>query len=69
MASSIQYIGCYGHALSSGTELRPCALQGTEYCHVNYLEDNRSGFIECNACFIERERLKEEERKKNAMEF
>lgn len=65
----VQYIGCCGHAISSGTEFIPCTLQGTEYCHVNYLEDNRDGLIECNACFVERERKEEEERKKNAMEF
>jgi hypothetical protein len=65
----VQYIGCCGHVLSSGTEFIPCAYQGTEYCHVNYLEDNCDGLIECNPCFRERELREEEERKKNAMEF
>jgi hypothetical protein len=57
----VQYVGCCGHGISSGTEFITCAFQGTEYCHVNYLEDNRNGFIECNLCFTER--------KMNAMEF
>lgn len=42
----VKYIGCCGHAISSGTEFVPCALQGTEYFHVNYLEGNRDGLIE-----------------------
>lgn len=59
----VQYVGCCGHGISSGTEFITCAFQGTEYCHVNYLEDNRDGFIECNLCFTERERKEEDERK------